>query len=96
MRAAAVESVALVSGLWPPRVAAQVVPLVGTLTALQVRQRLQHGGHPAGGHVDWRAGGRVQEVGRVMGIGGLAMVGGESKALVHLSSQCRLDPKEGK
>lgn len=102
MGAASVESVALVGRLWPPRVAAQVVPLVGTLTALEVRQRLKHGGHPAGGHVDWRAGGRVEEVGRVMmSIGGLAVVGGESQALVHLlsvqiRSNGRMENKKGK
>lgn len=87
MGAAAVESVALVGRLRPPRVAAQVVSLVSTLTALEVRQRLKHGGHPAGGHVDWRAGSRVEEVGGVMmSIGGLAVVGSESQALVHLLS----------
>lgn len=75
VRAAGVEGGGFAAALRPARGVAEVALV--RLAALQVGQRLQHGGHPGGGHVDGRAGRRVQEIAGVVGISRLAMVGGE-------------------
>lgn len=68
--------------LRPAVVAADAVGLMRRLAGLQVGQRGQHGRDAAGGHVDRRAGRRVDVVPSIMWVRGL--VGGQGQTLVHL------------